>query len=348
MTRVEVYRNLANRAFYPRMSVPEKEQVIQDVFWACDDLFRDVFKGLRLAFLNEIGPTELRFLQEKWLVSRMAGHPGEAVILDESGEISIEINRHDHIVIRVLQAGRDPDGAANLALLLENALGRLLTFAKSRKFGYTTTQLETAGTGLRVIVTGCYPALATSEATTDLGQRSRSDRVVVRKADEHGPAQIYHIFNRSTLGLSEEEIVVSVTNAAEEAERLELSARDQLRRKEGLKLEDRVWRAIGFMKYARLMPLRDLQYNFAELRKGYGPLPEIEKVIPVRTSAKIFFGSDPAILSYIKGLASTEGEAEREARAAWVREVLTEVESASERDGHPVYASPERDLKDVG
>lgn len=347
-TRVEIYRNLANRLFYPRMTIAEKEQVIQDVFWACDDLFRDVFPGLKLIFLNEISSVELRFLQEKWLVSRLAGRPGEAVIFDETEEISVEINRYEHVTIRVIQAGRDTDEATNLALLLESALGRLLNFAKSRRFGFTTTQLEHAGTGLRVVVTGCYPALATSEAATDLGQRGRSDRIVVRKADEHGPAQIYHIFNRNTLGLSEEEIVVSVSAAAEETERLELAARENLHRKEGLKFEDRVWRALGFMKYARLMPLRDLQYNFAELRKGYGVLPEIEKAIPVRTSAKIFFGSGPGILTYIKGLVTTEGEEEKEARAAWVREVLAETQEPAVRPQKHVFMPLERDLEDVG
>jgi protein arginine kinase len=347
-TRVEVYRNLANRLFSPRMTVTEREQVIQDVFWACDDLFREVFKGLKLVFLNEVGPAELHFLQEKWLASRMGAHPGEAVIFDEAEEISIEVNRQDHLIVRVIQGGRETDGAVNLALLIENALGRLLNYAKSRRFGFTTTQLEQAGTGLRVYVTGCYPSLASSDAMTDLGQRGKSDRVVVRKAENYGPAHIYHIFNRSTLGLSEEEIVVSVSTSAEEAERLEMAARENQHRKEGLKFDDRVWRAFGFLKYARLMPLRDLQYNFAQLRMGYGTLPDLEKALPVRSSGKIFFGSDPAILSYIRGLVAMEGDEDKEARAAWAREVIASAERAADDRAEAVLTPLERDSSNVG
>lgn len=347
-TRVEVYRNLANRLFSPRLTITEKEQVIQEVFWACDDLFHHVFKGLRLVFLNELGPAELRFLQEKGLASRIDAHPGEALIFDEAEEICLEINRFDHVIIRVIQGGLEIDSAANLALLIENALGRILNFARSRRFGYTTAHLEQAGTGLRVIVTGCYPALSSLESLTDLGQRAKSDRVVVRKVDNYGPAHIYHIFNRSTLGVSEEEIVVSVSSAAEETVRLELSSRENLYRKEGLKFEDRVWRAIGFMKFARLMPLRDFQYNFAQLRMGYGVLPQIEREIPVTTSGKIFFGSDPAILGYIRGMVTMDGEEEKEARASWVRETLRNEARRIDFSEGSLLTSRERDSGDVG
>lgn len=324
-SRIELRRNLSDILFPEKASPQDKERVIQESFWAVDDFFTEAGKKVNLYLLSELASQEANFLKKKGLITATDVQAGEALILDEPEEVAFEINRGDHLTTRITKGGFQAESVARYALLLDAYLGKKLRFAYSKKYGYLTSSLNEVGTGMRLILLGCFPALVNSdrvESLLKLGREGREGKVQIRKVELYGPANIFLLYNRSPLSLSEDEIIITVESVAQEAERLELNAREYLLKKEGLKLEDKIWKSYATLEYSRLLSFRDALYNISIVRMAYGLEIGMEKKIPVRISSQIFFGSDPDILGVITGQKSQEPDDLRAVRADWVRSLL--------------------------
>jgi len=321
-SRIELRRNLSDILFPEKASLQDKERVIQEVFWVVDDFFTEAGKKVNLYLLSEVSSQEANFLKKKGLITPADVQAGEALILDEPEEMAFELNRGDHLTLRITKGGFQSEAVAHLALLLDAYLGKKLRFAYSKKYGYLTSSLNEVGTGMRLILLGCFPALVNADRVESLLNLGRDGKIQIRKVELYGPANIFLLYNRSPLSLSQDEIIIAVENAAQEAERLELNAREYLLKKDGLKLEDKIWKSYATLEYSRLLSFRDALYNISIVRMAYGLEMGMERKIPVRISSQIFFGSDPDILGVITGQKCQEPDDLRAVRAEWVRSLL--------------------------
>ena len=109
---------------------------------------------------------------------------------------------------------------------------------------------------------------------------------------------------------------------------MELSERERLARKDRLRLEDKVWRAYGVLRHARLLGYRDILYYLGNIRIGYGVLDDILEVLPIPESAYLLLGTQTDVLAYLRGLPGDETENIKAARARWVQERLARSKEA--------------------
>ena len=94
--------------------------------------------------------------------------------------------------------------------------------------------------------------------------------------------QLYQLSNQATLGLSEEEIVHSLTQAAQQIAGHERTMREMSEKKDMMAQQDTLMRSWGELMYARLMTNKEFMRRYSDARyaasMGYvhAPLPALD------------------------------------------------------------------------
>ncbi|HAH31002.1 MAG TPA: ATP--guanido phosphotransferase [Elusimicrobia bacterium] len=194
------------------------------------------------------------------------------VVISGDESLSVMVNEEDHLRVQSIVSGLAIEEAFSAAEKLESALGRILPYAYSDKFGCLTACPANAGTGLRVSCLAHLPALSllghipvTLESLSSLG-------VTARGIYGEGTCilgDFYQISSSASLGRSEEEFCRSMERAIKNLINREMSARETLfQAGDNRKTEDAVYRAYGALKYARLMSYQEFMRHISLVRLG--------------------------------------------------------------------------------
>ncbi|MFN4181873.1 MAG: hypothetical protein ACK4G3_01495 [bacterium] len=322
-SRVELRRNLGDNPLPEHAKPNQKERIVQDVFWAVDEILQKMGSDYHLYVLSDLSPQELQLLKKKGLISPAEVTAWEALILDSSEEIALEINRTDHITIRITKPGFQLQECVKTASLLDALIAKRLPIAYHKRFGYLTSSVAEVGTGMRIILCGTFPGLVLTEAVEEVIQQFRGHKIILKKVEQYAQGHLFLLNNRTTLGVSEVEIEEMMYTSGKELEEQEITARKNLYQKEQIRFEDRAWRAYGLLTSARLLPFREALFNIALLRCGYHAIPQWEEIVPPEVSGELFYGIDTEFLALFHSLEPVENEEIYAVRAQWVRNILS-------------------------
>jgi protein arginine kinase len=127
---------------------------------------------------------------------------------------------------------------------------------------------------------------------------------------------LYQVSNRASLGLSEDEIVEDIERAVAALIEREEAARRDLRARERLALEDRVWRAYGVLRHARAISTKEAMTLLSAVRLGVEMrlVPDVDHAALNETLIFI----QPAHVQRAAGR-DLSGAARDEARATYLR-----------------------------
>ena len=214
--------------------------------------------------------------------------------------LSVTVNGMDHVCITSMGAGLDLEGPWRRAEGVEQALAQSLDFAFSKQFGYLTLSLGHVGTGLKADVLLHLPAMTMENEMVRLTQTVRERRQALyglkpvavtparggKTSAQTGDAfyqdlgetfygdvseaagDLCLLTNRSTLGVAEEEILFHLRQTAAETAGRESELRATLARGDRSRLEDRVGRALGVVRNARLLEFGEAVSLLSSLRLG--------------------------------------------------------------------------------
>ena len=130
----------------------------------------------------------------------------------------------------------------------------------------------------------------------------------------------YQISNQTTLGKSEEDIISDFKHLViPKIIDYEHHARRTLLNDRTVALDDKVWRALGLLRSARLLTTDEVMFALSHLRMGIN-LARI-KDIEIKTINELFLLTQPAHLQKMQGK-KLEGDTRRAARAEFVRHKL--------------------------
>ena len=242
--------------------------------------------------LPNLDAREARFLVERQLIPMNfldeAGPRG--VYISEDQSLSIVVNGEDHLCIQALGSGMRVREVWNRINLMDDTLGGLLDYAYDDKFGYLTSSIGNVGTAFRASVVLHLPGLTMRGDIPRLSEKAHARRNALRDLfyddpdktgasnKEHageglgplmvGGANLYFLSNVATLGTSEEETVFHLRHYATEIIDEEKRCREALLRDTPRRLEDRVGRAIGIARHARLMEFDEGLAVLSALRLG--------------------------------------------------------------------------------
>lgn len=262
-------RNLSDLPFPDRCSEEELAAVEERVLSAIETL--DI-QGQYYP-LHKLDPTEIRFLVERRVIGEEMRDASGArgVFLTQDGSIAFAINDMNHVTIRGFGAGYQLNEISARVAVFDDELAGGLDYAFTERLGFLTPDLRDVGTGLQVGAILHLPSLEASGALPEHARHAESRRHTFEPLIPDGKKALGDFFvvsNTSTLGRSEEETLFHLKHIAlelAESERRERAARLNEAR---LQVEDRIWRALGVARNARLLAFAEGLRVLSSLRLG--------------------------------------------------------------------------------
>jgi protein arginine kinase len=326
-SRVRLARNMAGAPFAHRARPEDLERVLKSLRGVLD-----ADGGLGdgdFLLMTGLDDLERQFLVERHLISQehAQSSPARAVAVSRNETISVMINEEDHLRMQSIQSGFEVEDAWKLVDGLDDMVDKQVEYAFSYEWGYLTACPTNTGTGLRASVLVHLPALVTTgqkdRVLNGIGQMGLAVRGFYGEGSEV-MGNLFQISNRTALGSSEIDIVQSLQKVVGQVLDFESRAREILLRDARSRIEDKVWRAYGILKYCRKVNLQEVMSLTSAVRLGL--CLGVTDSISVAGLNSMVFLSQPAHLQMRAGRRMAAEEREI-ARADMVRRILAEEET---------------------
>ncbi|MGD8922092.1 MAG: protein arginine kinase [Candidatus Zixiibacteriota bacterium] len=301
-SRVRVARNVAGCLFPPAADVETKKRIVS--YFDSASTKSKLLSSGDYHKAMDIGDLDRDFLIERHLISPvfLDGDLSKALFIGADERVSIMINEEDHLRIQALAAGLDPRGAYELAMQYESEVGKYLEFDYDADFGYLTACPTNVGTGMRASILIHLPGMVLTKEIDRMISRITRSGLIVRGFYGEGSdvlGNLFQISNQNTLGLAEEEIVNQITRVAEEIIESEATARQRLIDEAGDMIEDKIWRAYGILKHARVLTSDEVMNLLSAVRLGHAM--KIIDFLDISLINEILLLSQPAHLQKYYG-----------------------------------------------
>lgn len=269
-TRIRLARNLTDRGFPIASSEEQALAVDQMVAGVLLDEEASTYTYMKMSELPQL---EREVLVEKHLISPQLANPNRhgAVMLSEDETVSVMVNEEDHIRIQCIYPGLQIEEAYEKADHVDNLLEDALPYAFDEEFGYLTSCPSNTGTGMRASVMMHLPALTiTKQIERIIPAISRLGMVVRGIYGEGSKAlgNVYQLSNQVTLGKTESEILEDLRNITSRLIAHERKSRELLLEKSRVALENRLFRSLGTLAYARLLQTGEAARCLSDVRLG--------------------------------------------------------------------------------
>lgn len=266
-TRIRLARNLREYPFPIRLSADKAQEIVAKVGEALTDC------GIKFHKIDSdnVSDTILVSMIERHLVSPdfVNGEKGRAVYLSDDNTVSIMVNEEDHIRLQVIKDGFALDEAYELADKVDNILSKKLNFAFSDRLGYLTQCPTNLGTGMRASVMLHLPALDMSTSAYRIGANLSKLGLTMRGlyGESTKPSgAFFQLSNQVTLGISEKAAIENLKNITTQLIAQEMRARDGILG--DIEVEDKISRALGILKTAKLMDHSEAMSLLSLVRLG--------------------------------------------------------------------------------
>lgn len=259
--------------------MPFPAQCSDDQKWMVEERLRDVFQRANAlgegvyCSLADLDEREALFLAERGLITKrlLQATGPRGVFFDTAQSLCVMVNEVNHVSIQAMSSGLQPRETWARLDELDDAVDAFVDYAYDDRLGYLTADLSTVGTGLRLSAVLHLPGLALANKVGALKEKLSQDWHNLRGMSEDGAdaaGDLYRIENRSTLGRSEDELVLHFRHALTDAVAQEREARETIQREGLCIVQDRLGRALGIARGARLLESDEAVSLLSSLRLG--------------------------------------------------------------------------------
>lgn len=323
-SRVRLARNLANYEFQPCLTEQRQQEILDSLR---TQLLSVVFDR-PLMFIDVAQATQLEqdLLAERRLISiqHARGKGPRGLVMAKGETFTAMINEEDHLRMQAFAPGRQIAECFDRVNSIDDQLESRVNFAFSSHYGYLTACPTNLGTGIRVSVMLHLPAMKLTGQIEKFLNAARDCNLAVRGFFGEGTEAVgdfYQLSNQVTLGVSEKDIVTQFTDqVVPRIVEYEQQARDLLKNEKPHLLDDKVQRAIGILKSARLISSQEAMVLLSMVRLGI--YLDRVKDIPIQKINDLFLKIQPAHLQITAGNPLTPDQRD-ELRAQLIRQTLT-------------------------
>jgi protein arginine kinase len=323
-SRIRLARNLDHYPFPHRMNKQQSKMAAEEITQAFYGTDKERKRNYLTVDLDAMSEEDQQALAEKRLISSDLAQQGQnrRVIISRDESISIMINEEDHIRIQSMQPGLNLEDAYQAAAATALTLEGSLALAYSENYGFLTACPTNTGTGMRASVMAHLPGLMMSGRFKDLAESLSKMSFAVRgQYGEHSKSQghLVQISNQLTLGISEDDLINDLKRMLQQLIEQERKVRREIFRQQPLSVEDKVMRAYGILRHARLISGEEAATLLSDIRLGQslGLLGQMAASDINRIQSLI----GPASIQKAQGKTLAPEERDR-ARAAIIRELL--------------------------
>jgi protein arginine kinase len=221
-------------------------------------------------------------LEMKMISSRFAlGGAGRFLLRDDDGTMSCMINEDEHFSLSAIYPGLDLDAARGRAEHLAESMD--VKWLSDPVLGYLTSNPAYVGTGVTASVLFHLPALDVTGGISKIAVNFQNEwnnleffKLLSNESSSCG--SFYLLSNKTTLSVTVEDIIESVTEAARSLAERELFSRQEIQKAREGEIMDRFWRAWGLLRHAKRLPFPEAAeaFSFVKLGSDLGMLPRVD------------------------------------------------------------------------
>lgn len=258
ITTFSLSRNLSIAKFVPCLSKEQKQEILEAIVSHFNSI--EGYNAFITLPLKEASSWQKEFLLEHFLFPYdLTGNPdGEAFVIHRDGDILAAINCRDHLILHAIDFFSDPETMLSKLVKLECYLNTKLAFSFSSDFGFLTTHPQECGTALSIRCLLHVPALIYRHELEPLIRES-SD-ILYSGAIPSVPefmGNIVVLSNRYSLGLTEEQIISSLSIWASKLAAAEAAARKKLLEENSPALKNHILRSLGLLTHSCYLDLKE-------------------------------------------------------------------------------------------
>lgn len=266
-TRIRLARNIDEYPFPNKLDKKSRQEICEKIR---DIILAQTAWNFNYVKMEDLTKAQVISLAERHLISPdfAAARNGSLIITDDEA-VSIMLCEEDHIRLQVMMAGLATKEAYNVADKIDNILSSELNYAFDERIGYLTQCPTNLGTGMRASVMLHLPALTRCGQIGKLASTVSKLGLVIRGAHGEGSVpkgEIYQLSNQITLGISEEEALDNLQSITLQLVAQERAAAEKLM--ENPLEEDKIWRALGILKTARILSTDEFMELASLVRLG--------------------------------------------------------------------------------
>lgn len=329
-SKICISRNLQNFPFAHKASDDE----LSAIKYATLNLIPILETGTNLHFayleLDTLTSNELQILYDKQLINKNCVQNPQYKLLFYSEDLSITIlvNDIDHLKISCFSSDLNFAALLDQVLLIDDIIETQFELAFDEKLGYLTANPINLGTALKASTILHLPLLASSQQLAKIINIAPQIGINIQKLyPQSNTNNLFEISTLLTLGLKEQDIINQLNDILIKLITHEQEARLSLLDCTQDELEDRVWRSLAILKYARLISLEEVFDLLSELRLGLEL--NIINSISMTVLNSIFIISHNAYLKNLQEKDFISPEPLDKARATLIRQYLNDLNIAN-------------------
>jgi protein arginine kinase len=263
-TKVVLRRNLDGVPFPSRLDAAGARDLLGRAWELLEP------NGFTRIDFSDISGTSAQALAEKGFITPLFARKSlpHALFLNDACNLAVMVCEEDHFCLQGIFPGLAVSDAADGALKLESSADSRLAFAFHPEWGYLTASPAGIGCGLEATVTLSLPLLAASGRMDGFTRQLSRMGLQLRKGFPDAAGFLFELSNRVTLGMTEEEVLGLVEDGARSLLEAERSIREAIAGEERELMTDRIRRAEGILRYARMVSVGEMTESLALLRLG--------------------------------------------------------------------------------
>jgi len=270
-SRIRLARNIGKMEYPTQADSSTRAKVKDFVRMALED--RGLLDFGSLFDSESVSDLDRKFLIERHLISPefMRDKDHRAFFIKRDETVSIMINEEDHLRIQSFQSGLEIRNAMKNAEDIDEKLGEKLEYDYSSEYGFLTSCPTNVGTGLRASVLIHLPGLVLTNEVDEVISQITKVGLAVRGFYGEGTevlGNLFQISNQTTLGRKEEDVLGSLEEVSRQLIGHEENARRTLVRDAGDEIKDKIWRAYGILKHARVLTSEEAMNLLSAVRLG--------------------------------------------------------------------------------
>ena len=253
-TKACIVRNIKGYNFMPRLDDKECQSLLDTVDKEID---KNVYSGGNAADFDKntvLKLTRLQILGRE--ANQMANPDRKAFYYNDDVSLSIAVGSGEHLTVKAMAAGHDISvykQAEKVALDLESKFD----IAFSDTYGFLTSNISLAGTGLKILYTVSLPAISKTEGgIAALKQRVGQYEWMIYPFAERGEisdSDVYIIASVNTLGVTEDELLKRGEMLISDVIKAERALRDEIAGNKKDQSQDVYGRSYGTLRYANMI-----------------------------------------------------------------------------------------------
>lgn len=255
--KVSLSRNFKESFFDSKLSIDEARENIDKVYSALEQGLGEQ-NNLKIIRLWEEENHTLDMYKDKKLISSklIKNKEKSGIVFTEDQSLSILVNEEDNLRIQYISSGFSLRKAYKFADTADNIIEEHYSYAFHPKYGYLTTDLNNVGTGLKASIIVHLPAITMKKEITNLINVLEDEGISIKAVYKDGNksyGNLYEISNKKTLGVSEEDILAALEKVIFNIVLEERKQREILQVQYKYEVEDKIFRAYGILKGARML-----------------------------------------------------------------------------------------------